>query len=184
MASAPPEPPQSVVLASFDGIRNTVAAERLKPSELAAAVNVDIDDAGQLRRRRGYRRVSTANHHSLTTLGDITLVVRDGVLGTLVADLTFTPIVPVGTAPLTYVRVADTVYFSGESISGKITNGSYAPWGTETNGLWLSPVMRPTETLGAIAGKLLGPPPRATLLELYKGRIYLGHERLDRKSVV
>ena len=53
MASAPPEAPQTIVLSGFSGMKNTVSEERLKQDELFAAVNVDIDDVGQLRRRRG-----------------------------------------------------------------------------------------------------------------------------------
>lgn len=173
MASAPPVPPESIVLGNFAGIRNTVSLERLKPEELAAAVNVDIDDAGQLRRRRGYRRVDTSNWHSLQKLGDITLGVRDGLLGSVAESLVFTAIVPVGPGRLCYARVADTAYFSSPAIAGKIVSGQYRPWGTPGAGQWVSPVMRPTETLGAISGRLLGAPPNAAALAAYRGRIYL-----------
>lgn len=174
MASAPPELPQSIILGSFAGIKNVVAEERLKQDELAAAVNVDIDDAGQLRRRRGYTPVSSLPHHSLVTAGAWTLVVRDGVLGWLSSDLTFNAIIPVGPGRLCYERVGAVVYFSSETISGKIEDGAYKPWGAApAGGLWVSPVMRPTETLGAIAGRLLKSPPHATAMGHYKGRIYL-----------
>lgn len=173
MATAP-DLPDSVLLASFTGIKNTVAEERLQPSELAAAVNVDIDDVGQLRRRRGYQRRHSASHHSLTTLGARTFVVRDGVLGELSDDLAFRSIVPVGPGALCFERVGEVIYFSGEAVSGKIVNGEYQRWGQRGGaGVWVSPVERPTDTLGEIAGRLLRAPPYATALGLYKGRIYL-----------
>ena len=179
MASVPPTGPESIVLTSFGGIKNTVSEERLGQGDLASAVNVDLDDVGQLRRRRGYTRVSTAMCHSLMTLGDVTLVVKDGVLGRLYPDYSFKPLSPVGPTALCYVRVADTIFYSSASgVSGKITNDEHAPWGEFGAGMWVSPVLRPTETLGAIRGKLLTGPPAATCMDAYKGRIYLGHERL------
>ena len=178
MASVPPTGPETIVLGSFTGIRNTISEERLAQGDLAAAVNVDIDDSGQLRRRRGYRRVSTAVCHSLMTLGDITLVVKDGMLGRLFADYTHEPLVPVGPAPLCYVRVGDTIFYSSASASGKIVDGRPAMWGELGAGMWVSPVVRPTETLGAVRGKYLTGPPAATCMYAYKGRMYLGHERL------
>lgn len=179
MASAPPDLPESIVLGSFTGIKNTVSAERLGQSDLEAAVNVDIDDVGQLRRRRGRRRVSTAHHHSLVDLKGLTLVVRDGVLGALDRGYTFTPIAPVGMDPLCYTRVGDTIYFASRSASGKIIDGQALPWGEQGgDGQWISPVIRPTETLGAISGKLLSAVPYATEIEAYKGRIYLAAGRV------
>lgn len=173
MASQPPEAPETIILGSFAGIKNTVGAERLQPSELAAAVNVDLDDAGQLRRRRGYERRHTGNHHSLIDVGGRCFVVRDGVLGELSEDLSFREILPVGPTKLCYVRVGPVVYFSSETIAGKIVNGQYQPWGEQRGPQWLSPVMRPTDTLGEVAGKVLRAPPRATAMGHYKGRIYL-----------
>jgi hypothetical protein len=40
-------------------------------------------------------------------------------------------------------------------------------------GFWDSPVYQPTETLGEVAGQLLGDPPKARCIAYYKGRIYL-----------
>lgn len=178
MASAPPEAPQTIVLSAFAGIKNTVSEERLKQDELFAAVNVDIDDVGQLRRRRGVTQRSNAVCHSIITLGDITLVVKDGILGQLFPDFSFTALVPVGPEPLCYERVGDTIFYSNRTIAGKLVNGIPARWGAAVDDQWVSPVIRPTETLGAIRGKLLGGTPNATTMEAYKGRLYLGHERL------
>ncbi len=174
MASAPPQPPESIILGSFSGIKNTVSSERLKTDELERAINVDIDDGGQVRRRRGYLRKLTGNCHSLKKMGDITIMVRDGVLGTVTTGPIHTPLVSVGQRRVAAVRVVDTIYFSSEGTTGKIIDNQVLPWGSvDGNGIWVSPVIRPTETLGAIRGKKLVAPPNATDLEAYHGRIYM-----------
>jgi len=180
MASNPNEPPESIIVGQFSGIKNTVSRERLKVGELEAAVNVDIDDAGQLRRRRGYDQKLAGYCHSLWSMPDgrALIVYRDD-LGILQQDYLIVPLVTgIGPDPLSYTAVGETVYFSSRSASGKIVDDAVLPWGqTGGEGQWLSPVIRPTETLGAISGKLLGPPPLATEIESYKGRIYLASER-------
>lgn len=176
MASAPPVPPTSIILSSFAGIRNTVSEERLKIDELAAAVNVDIDDAGQLRRRRGRVQVSSEPHHSLWAFPWMTVVVRSGVLGRLFPDYSFNPIVQVGPELLSYTSVGNMIYYSSAVTNGKISaDGIPLTWGEPGAGVWISPVVRPTETLGAIRGKQLTAPPNATIIEAYKGRIYMGN---------
>lgn len=173
MASAPPQPPESLVLASFAGIKNTVSEERLRQDELVAAVNVDIDDAGQLRRRRGYLRRLTGSFNSIKKLGDIAVGVRDGMFGTIVPGPVHTPLVSVGASSVCALRVGDVVYFSSADVTGKIVDGAVLPWGSlDASGVWVSPVIRPTDTLGAVSGKLLTAPPNATDLEIYRGRIY------------
>lgn len=179
MASQPPSDPTSIILGSFSGIKNTVSAERLREGELEAAVNVDIDDVGQVRRRRGYVQRDAANYHSAETIAGRTFVVRDGMLGTLGTNFTFSALTEAGPDKLSYTSVGDTVYFGSRSVSGKIVDGVAQAWGqTGGDGQWISPVMRPTETLGAIAGRLLGAVPMATEIEHYKGRIYLANEKL------
>jgi len=179
MASAPPELPQSIVLGTFNGIKNTVSAERLAITDLEAAVNVDLDDVGQLRRRRGFVRRKSTRHHSLFTLEDRTLVVREGTLGFLFPDYSFVGLAEVGDDPISYTAVASTIYCSSRSFSGKIVNNVLERWGSEdANGIWVSPVVTPTDTLGPIAGRNLTAPPHATELETYKGRIYLGAGRV------
>lgn len=179
MATRPEDLPQSIVLGQFLGIKNTVSEERLQLGELAAAVNVDIDDSGQVRRRRGYVRKDTADYHSAITIAGQTLVVKDGTLGYLGGDYSFEPLVAVGREPLAYTHVGSTVYFSSRITNGKIVEGVAAPWGvTDGSGLWVSPVVTPTAHLGEVGGKMLEAPPHATALAHYKGRIYLAAGRV------
>ncbi len=178
MASRPDEPPESIIVGQFAGIKNTVSRERLQMGELEAAVNVDIDNSGQVRRRRGYDRKDASSWHSAQTIAGRAFAVKDGQLGELRADYSHSALASVGSDPLSYTAVGDTVYFSSRSASGKIVDGAVQPWGqTGGEGEWLSPVIRPTETLGAIAGKIIAAPPLATEIEYYKGRIYLANER-------
>ena len=175
MARPDDELPESIVFGGFRGMRNTVAAERLAAEELERAINVDIDDSGQVRRRRGYVLKDAADYHSVRTIGDKVFGVRNGTLGIIRPDYSFKTIYAAGTGPICYAEVNGDVYFSGEGVSGVI-NGEeeYTTWGgTDGQGQWVSPVINPTSTVGAISGKLLGDPPHASSIEPYKGRIYL-----------
>ena len=180
MSNQDQNPQDSVVFASFEGLRNTVARERLKPSELETAINVDLDDAGQIRRRRGYHKVLSGNFHSIySDATGLVLVVKDGVLSKILPNYTTVSLLSgFNSQPLDYVRVADDVYFSSASTSGKynVVSGAVSAWGaTGGNGTWLSPVVNPTSTLGQVNGKLIGAPPMATSLTYYNGRIYLAN---------
>lgn len=171
----PDEPPESIVVQQFAGIRNTVAPERLRPGELERAINVDFDDEGQPRRRRGFTQLSDQPHHSLFNASWGTLVVRNGDLGVLNPDFSLDVLVAgIGDSPVAYVETAERVYFSSPGGSGKIASDrTVQPWGTTEGSTWLSPVVNPTDTLTPIAGRLLGPPPVATALTEYNGRIYM-----------
>ncbi len=179
MASQPP--PESYVFAQFKGLRNTIDATRLSPTELVVARNVDLDDAGQLRRRRGYGRKVSGRFHSLFTGTLATYGVKNGELGLINRDYSFIPLgVDVGTdSRVAYVQVADDIYFSSGRVSGVIRpSQAVDPWG-QIGGdtMWVSPVVNPTAGLTPIRGKLFGPPPMATVLGERNGRIYLGEGR-------
>lgn len=179
----PDDPPESIILQKFAGLKNTVGSERLAPEELEIAVNVDLDDVGQLRRRQGYRKVLSGDIHSLFSADDDTLYgVKDGVLGIIRPNYSFVPLHGgVGADPISYVQVGEMIYFSSLTTSGKINTLSslVGAWGAEVSpGVWLSPVINPTATLPQIRGKLLGKPPMATALAYWNGRIYLANGRV------
>lgn len=175
MASAPPEAPESIMLQAFMGLRTNVAPERLDPGDLAIARNVDIDDVGQLRVRPGFERFDTAVCHSFRNIAGRALGVKDGVLGSFATDRTFTPLATVGNDPLSYAAVGDDIYASSVSWSGKISaTNVVSAWGVANDpGEWYSPVMTPTDTLGAVAGRQLSAPPLSAIIETYRGRAYL-----------
>lgn len=180
MSNTDQNPQDSVVFAQFEGLKNVVTRERLKPSELEAATNVDLDDAGQIRRRRGYHKVISGNFHSLySDATGLCLAVKDGSLSLVYPNYTTVSVLSgVGSEPLDYVRVGDVVFFSSRTTSGKydVVARTVSAWGqTGGDGTWLSPVVAPTSTLGQVNGKLLGKPPMATSLTYYAGRIYMAH---------
>ena len=177
MAIPPQDPSQdSVILGSWKGIKNTVSRERLAGDELELAINIDIDDAGQIRRRRGYTSVAAGNFHSLFESSRGVYGVKDGVLGRIKPDFSFVAIkTDISDDRIAYVEVADTIYYSSSTRSGKIlSDDTYAPWGTLTpENTWLSPVVNPTSTLERVGGKIIGPPPLASWLAYLNGRIYM-----------
>jgi hypothetical protein len=183
VASAPPDPPpESVILGAFKGLKNTVARERLGPDELERAINIDLDDVGQARRRRGYVRKQPGRWHSVRSFTLKVLGVKDGQLVLINPDYSYVDLgVTVGPEKLAYTEVNGDIYFCNNAASGVVkVDDSVGPWGqTNGQGLWLSPVIDETPTLGPVAGELLGDPIHATDLEAYKGRIYLA----DRKTL-
>jgi hypothetical protein len=88
-APDPNAPPESIILGAFKGMKNTVSRERLGQDDLERATNVDVDDAGQLRRRRGYVRKQTGSWHSVRTFTLKVLGVSDGILGVIRDDYSF-----------------------------------------------------------------------------------------------
>lgn len=182
MPQGPPDqPPESIVVGAFTGLKNTVSQERLQPTELERALNIDIDDSGQIRRRRGFDRKDTSSWHSVCgPLAGKTYGAKDGELGIIRADYSFSALgVTVGDAPVCYTVVDDDAYLSSRDAAKIIhADETVEEWGaTAGQGLWLSPVQTPTDTLGAVAGALLGDPPKATSIEAYNGRIYLAAEK-------
>jgi hypothetical protein len=187
MAQPPSAPlPDSVTFGNFSGLKNMVTRERLKPDELARAINVDIDDIGQVHRRRGYTRVSTGDFHSLfTDTDDVVYGVKNGTLGVINPDYSFRPLKSginfqpgEGIKSMAYAQVGPQVYYSCATDSGIIDKPTMTvlPWGDDAD-LWLSPVVNPTAGLPAVRGKLLGKPPLATALAYWNGRIYMAQGR-------
>ena len=183
---APNVPPESFIFDRFDGMKNTIQRERMTPRDLVSATNIDLDDAGQAHRRRGFTQKVAGNCHSLwTTQQGVVLGVVNGMLSVIQPNYSTVELTVVGdnpatgVSPLAYAQVGQTVYFSGCADRGTIDLQSLTagPWGSSTD-LWLSPVVNPTATLPAIRGQLLGQPPNATALAYYNGRIYLAADNV------
>ena len=178
--TTPPSPTdEAVSFDSFTGLKNVVKAWSLTPRDLEKAVNIDLDDAGKVRRRRGRTLVNAEPHHSLFTSDNGTLIgVRNQVLGIIRPNYDFTPLKSVKAQPpssrVAYVQVGDSIYFSSPYEAGVISESaeSISPWGP-TKDIWLSPVVNPTAGLPAVAGRLFGAPPLAGYLTYWNGRIYL-----------
>lgn len=179
MASRPDEPPESIVLSQFSGIRNTVDRERLGLTDLEVARNVDFDSVGQPRRRRGYELKIAGDFHSIRTIGGRVLGVKDGELGEIVSGPAFDGLgYTIGQKPLSYAQVGDVTYFASEIASGKLQGDLVSQWGLSNDaGQWVSPVVLETATLGKVSGRTLRAPPLASLIAYYRGRIYLASGR-------
>lgn len=177
----PDEKPEGITIDHFNGLKNVISPEKLAPEDLARALNVDLDDAGQPRRRRGYRKVHPDPHHSLFTADDGTVYgVRSGSLGIIRPDTSFLSLMSgVADDPLIYTQVGPEIYFSSRALAGiiKTETDAIEAWG-DPHDIWLSPVLNPTATLPAIRGRLLGAPPLATAHTYWNGRIYMAHGRL------
>lgn len=177
------QPPDSISLKKFAGLVNTVGRDRLGPDELETAINVDLDDRGQFRRRRGYQLASAGTFGSLFTSDEgIVYGVKNGVLGVINPDMSFLPLQSgFANARVCYVQVGDNIYFSGgdSGLAGVIdqTVRTVSPWQGDPPSEFLSPVVNPSAVLPAIRGRSLGPPPSATALAYFNGRIYLAHKR-------
>jgi len=179
----PPDPnlPDSVTFAQFTGLKNTVTPERLKLTELERAINVDIDDAGQIHRRRGYaKKISGDFHSAFTSQSGVVYAVKDGTLGIVDPGYVFRALqTGIGGGGLAYVQVGSDIFYSSPTTSGVLTNGvTPGAWG-QIGGdrTWISPVVNPTATLGQVGGKLLGAPPMASVLGYFNGRIYMADDR-------
>ncbi len=186
MPENPQGVPESMVFASFDGIKNTVDRDHLGPKELARAVNVDLDDVGQPRRRRGRTLVASGSYHSLFQSENGTIYgVKDGDLGIIEKDYAFTTLASGlaperldGNLPIFYEQIDTDVYFTSPYCAGIIDReGTVDDWGPAQD-FWWSPVVDPSATLPAIKGKLFGGPPRASGLAYYNGRLYLSSGRM------
>lgn len=165
---------------SFTGLKNTVSEERLSPTDLAVAENVDIDDAGQLHRRRGFTLVASGDYHSLHSAPTDVYVTKDGDLCVLNRDYTTVTLATgVGSRAVAYVDIGDETYVSTETSSWVIANRAATSWGAPVSPTsWESPVVNPTATLPEVGGVLTSAPPTATSLAYLNGRIYLADDRL------
>jgi hypothetical protein len=179
-AQAPPS--AGKILNSWDGLKNTLQPERLGNKDLVRARNVVLDDSGQPSRRRGYTLKLPGNVHSLfTSYQGVVLGVVNSELSIINPDYSHQPLAFIGTDPaigmssLAYAQVGDQVYYVGEIDRGvvNIPERSWSSWG-DSDDLWLSPVVNPTETLPPVAGRLLKQPPNATCMTYFNGRLYLG----------
>lgn len=116
----------------FLGIRNTVPAQSLKAEELAAAVNVDLDDDGKrVRRRGGTQSLQPGAKHSLWSGGGVCLYRQDDKLYRVNPGLTTSTIVGTGLGRFDteYVAYDGTVYLSDRVSALRLRDGVLAPWG-------------------------------------------------------
>lgn len=143
-----------VYLSHFAGINNVLDPERVhsmptrdNPSvDLVDAVNVDLDDSGQVKRRSGLTLKHAGAAHSLWSKGDECLFVQAGALKRLNPDFTSTVLATglTAAAPNNYVEVNGRTYFTNGFQTG-LVDGLVRTWGMEA---------APAPMVAAIAGNL------------------------------
>ena len=91
-----------------------------------SAINVDIDNSGNIRNRPLYKKIYTGDCHSTYKR----YFVEEGDLKYLNADNTATTIkAGVGDEPISFTSIAGRIYFSNGVVSGGIVHGNYNGWG-------------------------------------------------------
>lgn len=130
-----------VVLTSFAGIRNTLPPERLHvlpdrdngSTDLVDAVNVDLDNSGQVGRRAGTTLVRAGAAHSIWSQGDMCVFVSGTSLMRLYPDYS-SEVLAVGLvsgARVNYVEVNGRLYWSSATQSGVVADGRGRSWGMD-----------------------------------------------------
>lgn len=169
---------EPVTFGVWSGLKNTVSAKRLRPEDLQKAENIDLDDEGMARRRRGWAEVATGDWHSVWEGETRTFAVKDGSVGVVHPDYSFTALqAGAGSKRVSFEQIKDVTYFSSEAVSGKIlADDTVQAWGASNDaGTWVSPVVSPTSTLTEVAGRLLKAPPMATEIMEHNGRMWFAH---------
>lgn len=129
-----PRHPSTVTLSKFRGLDNKNPPERLAEGFLDAALNVDIDATGSIRKREGYTQlIAGTNVHSLYGDDDQLIYMDNGTLSRYNKD---TSITVLGTGYVTdskvdYVRIMNRIYFSGIDGNGVIENDTVRQWGVK-----------------------------------------------------
>lgn len=127
-----------VTLAEFKGLRNVVPAERLAPSDLAEAVNVDVDDAGHVVRRDGYSQLLSApGAHSFWSNGREGFFVAGDGFFRLDENYVATQLgsgLTVG-AEMAYEEVSGAVYHTNGLQAAVFRDGRIHGWGVPNPGL-------------------------------------------------
>lgn len=122
-----------------DGMNNVLpdydlpANEEGVQSQLRNVVNADILPSGRLKRRAGITQKISGNVHSTHVNGSRLYAVVDDELCETNPDFTTTTLRAVTPGRLlSYVDIADTVYFSDGVIKGRVIDGALSHWGVET----------------------------------------------------
>lgn len=127
-----------VKFTNFSGIKNTMPPERLHSlptrdnpsSDLVTALNVDIDNSGQVSRRAGQTLKVAGAAHSLFSLGADCFFVQGNALQRLNTDFSVSTLATGLTlnAPASFVKVNQRTYWSNGQQVGVIDGGNRS-WG-------------------------------------------------------
>ena len=121
----------------FRGLRNNVGANTFLPGDLSTALNVDIDDALNIKRRKGYSTPVTAGiDRDIWASGSICLGVGGDTLKMINPDYSTTTLRAGLTAGrhLDYEAIGDRVFWSNGVEAGVVQAGVNRSWGISVSG--------------------------------------------------
>jgi hypothetical protein len=129
--------PKPFRMADFRGKNNVLQPEQAKPNEFQVVKNVYVNDAGKIRRRKGYHRVYTGNVHSLFSNGE-SILFREGTdLKRLEADYSATVLRSgiTGGRPMKCLDIGGRVFFTDGVMTGLFEHHLCRTWGLEVPAL-------------------------------------------------
>lgn len=136
----------------FRGLRNNVGANTFVPGDMVEALNIDIDDALNVHRRRGFSTsVTTAVDRSIWAHAAICLGVGSNALKLVNPDYT-TKTLRSGLAagrPLSYAVLGDRVFWSNGVETGVVQDGQNRTWGLDVPGTAVGTAVGGTLPAGA-----------------------------------
>ena len=123
------------------GLRNNVGAAGFDLGDLEVALDVDVNDAGFLLRRKGHSAVVVAGvDRDLFAAGSICLGVGSNALKQILPDFTTvtlrTGLTPL--RPLSYSAIGGRVYYTNGVEYGVVENGQHRSWGLTPPALGLA----------------------------------------------
>jgi len=160
------------IFKSTTGINNKIDPVRLRfdyrtgVSDLAAGVNIDVDDTGRPSRRFGYTATArTESWHSLFSCGSYALGITGNALAVIEADMSRTNLRNVTTgARMSFARDTDgeqdVIYYANGYETGRVINKLSYSW---TAG----------DYVGATSRKEIYDPPIGHLLEIRNLRMFI-----------
>lgn len=137
---APPVDPKEGLFSfsGFKGLRNNVSSDAFSPEDLEVALNVDIDDALGVGRRKGYSAPVTASvDRDLWASGGVCLGVGSNALKLVNPDYTLVTLRSGLTAgrSLSYAALGDRVFYANGVESGCVQGGVSRTWGLAVPGM-------------------------------------------------
>lgn len=146
------------------GLNNAVHPLRIEHDkqagimDLAAAVNVIIDETGMIQRRRGYELANSGEWHSLFCDGADCLGVRGEALCLIASDLSVTELRSGMEHRVDYAQVNQEIYYTSPSGFGIVSEGLHLDWeaqpyvGPDTNRSFVGPFA--AEHIAFYAGRI------------------------------
>ncbi|MBF0555915.1 MAG: hypothetical protein HQK96_15430 [Nitrospirae bacterium] len=121
--------------AGVGGINNFRPKEELAAKYVAGCQNFDIDGAGKLRSRKGYKRIYAGDCHSLFSHRGISYFREADTLkslmriGSFYVTATLRADIPTGKQQMWYAAANDCIYYSDGVVTGCIQNNISRQWG-------------------------------------------------------